>query len=380
MHEDRTRLLLKFGRRDFLRYAGVVAGGAVLVGCRRDEAAAPVGAGSPSPTLTRILEDEPGDLHVYEWSGYEIEELWQPFKEQFPDIKPEFTFLTSPDEALSKIAGGFSADLVHPELSFMQEFIELGVFQPFDTSLLSTFPALNPALVEAGQFDGQQYAIPLDWGFVSVLYRRDKVEQSDSFALLFDQRYEGKISWHDHPWMLVIAGYILGVDDPWAMTAEEMEAAQAYAIENKNVVRNLWVSATDMYQDIISGNVWISYAWPDALVATQAEGIDTEYMFPREGAISWVEGFMLFADTENYLHAHEYVDAWASTVTGEWLMANYLFGHANTGIDTSDLDPSVVDVFHVDDPTFLEEPNSHVAQPMQPRSDYARAWDAVKAA
>ncbi|HEX6230110.1 MAG TPA: PotD/PotF family extracellular solute-binding protein, partial [Actinomycetota bacterium] len=167
MNEDRIRTSLsRFGRRDFIRYAGVFAGAAALAACRRDEAPTIAGAGSPSPTLTRSIEDELGDLHVYEWSGYEIEELWQPYKEQFPDAEPDFTFLTTPDEALSKIAGGFKADLVHPELSFMQEFIELGVFQPFDTSLISNFPALNPALVQAGQFDGQQYAIPLDWGFV----------------------------------------------------------------------------------------------------------------------------------------------------------------------------------------------------------------------
>ena len=58
-------------------------------------------------------------------------------------------------------------------------------------------------------------------------------------------------------------------------------------------------------------------------------------MKPKEGRISWVCGLGLFADTENYHHAHEYVDSWASKEAAEFLLAYYYYGHTNT---TANLD------------------------------------------
>ena len=55
--------------------------------------------------------------------------------------------------------------------------------QPFDTSLLTNFSQLYPEVVKAGQVDGQQYWIPWDCGYSSVLYRTDKIDPADATEL-----------------------------------------------------------------------------------------------------------------------------------------------------------------------------------------------------
>ncbi len=73
-------------------------------------------------------------------------------------------------------------------------------------------------MMKDGQVDGKQYFIPADWGFSAPLYRSDKVDTSeDTWGLFFDEKYKGKISWWDALENLIIAGYVNGVDDPWAM-------------------------------------------------------------------------------------------------------------------------------------------------------------------
>ena len=70
-------------------------------------------------------------------------------------------------------------------------------------------------LVKGGQIDGKQYFIPADWGFSSVLYRKDKVEPNgeESWDLFYDDRYKGKISWWDSPIEnFLIWGYVNGFD------------------------------------------------------------------------------------------------------------------------------------------------------------------------
>ncbi len=49
--------------------------------------------------------------------------------------------------------------------------------QPIDTSKLTNWKDVNPALAKPGALGGQQYWIPWDWNFESILVRNDLVKQ-----------------------------------------------------------------------------------------------------------------------------------------------------------------------------------------------------------
>jgi len=367
-------------RSDFLRAGAMAAGTAALAACGVDEEE-PAATGTTTKVSHPPIEEEPGALRVFEWAGYEIKPLWRPYAKSFPDQKPKFSFLTSDDQALSKVRAGFRADVIHPCVGYVQDWVRLDAIQPFDPALLSNYDDLNPSMVKAGQVDGKQYFIPADWGFSAPLYRSDKVEpREESWNLLYDERYSGKISWWDSMENLTIVGYVRGFENPWDMTDEELEEAKSFLISKKKVVRTLWATSTDLYNDFGSGNVWIAYAWPDNYVDARSKGVDVVYPEPKEGRLSWVCGFVLAKDTENYRHAHEFVDAWASARTGRWLLDNYYYGHANTKVDLEGIDPSLVEGFHLGDPSALEEPKAHIDRYVPRRQVYNRVWEEVKAA
>ena len=79
-------------------------------------------------------------------------------------------------------------------------------------------------------------------------------------------------------------------------------------------------------------------------------------MEPKEGRVSWVCGMGLAKDTQNYFHAHDYLDSWASKKAAEFLMGYYYYGHTNTTADLSVVSPGVVDALGLDDPTVLDPP------------------------
>ena len=47
--------------------------------------------------------------------------------------------------------------------------------------------------------NGQQYFIPWDWGYASILYRTDKVDAADAtgWELFWNEKYKGRISMWD---------------------------------------------------------------------------------------------------------------------------------------------------------------------------------------
>jgi spermidine/putrescine transport system substrate-binding protein len=391
MERDDGRILeRKLGRGDFLKLGAVTVGSGVLAACGAEGAPEPAGQAT-QPTQERPpLDQEPGDLEVFEWAGYEYpayggkDGALRPYVDQYG--KPKFTFLTSDDQALGKVRAGYEPDIVHPCVDYIGNWVEMGVVQPWDPSLIPSFDDLDPVLVEGGQIDGQQYFIPADWGFSSPLYRSDKVEPEggeESWTLFYDERYKGKISWWDSPLEnFVIWGYVNGVADPWKMSDEELDEAKDFLISKKHLCRNFWSSQTDLDADFAAGNIWIAYSWAGSYVAAKEAGLDVVYSEPKEGRLGWNCGFVLMKDTENFRHAHEFIEAWSSVESAEWIINNYAYGHANTAVDLSKVPADYVKVFHLDNPEAREEPNAHYARPVSTadRARYASRWDEVKAA
>jgi spermidine/putrescine transport system substrate-binding protein len=378
----------KLRRSDFLKLGALTAGSGMLAACGGDDGDGGNGA-APEATQRPGIGQEPGNLEVFEWAGYEYPTYGGKNGPLTPYVKkygkPKFTFLTSDDQALGKVRAGYRPDVVHPCVDYLQQWVEMGTVQPWDPSLLTNFDDLEDPLVKGGQIDGKQYFIPADWGFSSPLYRADKVEPEgeESWALFYDERYKGKISWWDSPLEnFVIWGYVNGVEDPWNMSEEELDESKDFLISKKHLCRNFWSSQTDLDNDIAAGNVWIAYAWGGSYTGAKAAGLDVVYSDPKEGRLAWNCGFVLGAETKNFHHAHEFVDAWSSKESAEWIIPNYAYGHANTSVDLSKVDPELVEVFRLDNPEGRQEPNAHYARPVPTpvRAAYAERWDEVKAA
>src|SRR4029453_15286064 len=138
------------------------------------------------------------------------------YLKKYPHNKPQITHKASEADALGKFRAGAHPDLFRPYVGWVKYFAKSGLVQPWDPKLISNFKSLNPFMVKAGQYQGKQYGIPADWGFDAILYRTDKVKpKADSFSLLFDDRYKGKITWYDDGVeMFCLVGYLLGIKDP----------------------------------------------------------------------------------------------------------------------------------------------------------------------
>jgi spermidine/putrescine transport system substrate-binding protein len=380
----------RYDRRGFLRMAGATTlGAAVLAACKKAEDNGTTGT-SGAPASHPPIDKEPGDLAVFDWSGYgngdyypnkERDALWQTYADDTGDT-PQFTLFPSDDAGFTKAAAGaVTFDVVHPCGYKYKDWVDLGAMQPWDTSLISNFPDLNPTLEQSGIIDGKQYFIPLDWGFIAPIVNLDHVDPTEeSFAILFDDRYEGKISWVNTSNMMYIAGLYLGAADPFNMTDEELAEARDFLISKKHLVKFLWDQSYDFWLAFKKEDVWIGYAWPDIVGYADAAGMNYLYMEPKEGRVSWVCGMGLAANTPNYRHAHAYVDSWASTKAAEFLLGYYYYGHTNTKADLSVVSPGGVAALGLDDPTVLDPPRT-IPESYIPRRDlYQQYWTEVNAA
>lgn len=359
-------------RRNFLRGAvGVAALGSVAM----LSACAPGAA--PGTTKPSSIDDEVGDLRVFDYAGNDSAPLWSTYEAEFAK-KPEWTFITDDGDITAKITAGKPWDIAAASNNALQ-LAELEVLQPWDLSLIPNASLLVPSLVERGTIGGSLLQIPTQWGFESVMYRADQVPDIEqSVSVLFDDKYDGRIAWFDALTTLMMGGLALGLDDVMTMEQDALDEVADFVISKKHLVRTFWKSPADLQASFTSGDVWVAHSWPDSWIALKNNGMDVAYMTPKEGRMTFCTGFVLNSTSQNYHHAHEFVNAYIEREAQLWQVENLAYGAANAEVDTSGVGGLLTEVYGpgaIDNLTNIM-PN----QAFEVAKRYTETWQRVRAA
>jgi spermidine/putrescine-binding protein len=345
---------------------------AALVAACAPATQAPTDAPTAAPT---------GPLTVLEWSGYELPEFWEPFAAQYPGVQVDFSFFAEDAEAFAKLQTGFQADLVHPCSSWWKLYVDNGLVQPIDTARLSNWSGLRPEMAAVGQFNGQQYFVPWEWGYESILVRTDKVQTvPDSWADLWDPEYAGHVAlWDSGEANHSMTALALGLD-PWNTTPEQNEQIKQKLIEIKPNLVTYWVDFTEVPQLVSSGDAWVvANAWQDAYTTLLDEGVPVEYITPAEGRLGWVCGFGIASNARSIELAHAYIDAAIAPQSMANMSNEYAYGAANA--DALALtDEGLVALMQLDQPDLIARTVFYQSLTQEQQQAVTRLWDDVKAA
>lgn len=281
---------------------------------------------------THRLARAAGDPVVLTWAGYEVPEMWGGYKAKH-DSGPSFTNFANLEEALLKVRSGFQADAVHPCVEETGRWVDSKAILPLDTSKLSHWGDLFDELkTQAGVLmNGQSWVAPVDWGNNSVTYRTDQVQvEEESYKMLFDERYAGKIAMQDDWPAVTFAGLALGYTNPYDMSDEQLAAAKALLVKQKPWVRFYWTAPAEVMQAMGAGEVVIASSWNDVPATLQAQGVPVKYAKPKEGIVTWSCGLShLAGGAADPALVYDYIDAMLAPETGKFLIEAYGFGHSN---------------------------------------------------
>ncbi|MDH3605061.1 MAG: extracellular solute-binding protein [Candidatus Tectomicrobia bacterium] len=308
----------KMSRREFNKLLGSV--GVTM-------AAFPVMSG----VANAATEDHP---MIFTWEGWEDQGLHQPYSTKYGE-SPNFTFFGDEEEAFAKMRAGFKPDITQPCSYKVPIWRDAGIIKPIDPSRLSNWNDVLPSLKEITGMvhDGQRYFIPADWGQTAVLYREDLVDmKEESWGLMWDERYKGRLSMSDSLIDgVMVAAIYGGAKDPFNMTEEEVAKTKDLLKQQLPLMRYYWSSVTDIQQSLASGELVAAVAWNDSYTALKSEGVPVKFMKPKEGAMTWVCGFCLMtdADPKKIDRAYDYIDAYISPESGAWEIRQLGYGCAN---------------------------------------------------
>lgn len=353
----------------------------VSAACTSPAATTSAGA-STEATETASPEPEPNELTVLEWSGYEEPDFWTDFASANPDTDVSFEFGISDADILALMEGGSEADIFHFYTGWQQFYVDQGLVREIDTSKLTNWDNVPDSFKELGQIDGKQYYVPWDWGFTSIMYNTEHVDEVTSWDVLFDQQYAGHISmWNDGPAAVTVSSYINGYDET-AITDEQLAAIEEEWIAQKPLNAFYW---SGEYVELcpnagpLDSQVWVAYAWQGCYATSLAAGAPVAYANPAEGRNSWVGLYGISASSDSPDLALEFLDAKLAELTCSNAVNLFYYGCANQEVMDAIEDPVLIEAFALDDPSILESTNFTPLVTQEQRDAWTTMWSRVQA-
>ncbi|HUY84252.1 MAG TPA: polyamine ABC transporter substrate-binding protein [Steroidobacteraceae bacterium] len=264
-------------------------------------------------------------LNLYIWSDYLAPDTLSNFEKR-TGIKVNVSYYDTNETLETKLLAGDSGyDVVVPTSSYFARQIEAGVYMRLDKAKLPNLKNMDPRLMARVQeFDpGNAHGVIYMWGTDGVGYNPKMVKALmpdaplDSWRLIFDPTVASKlakcgISVLDSPADVVRAVLSYLGRDPNSQSRTDLDAAAAVLMKVRPYIRN--INSSEYIQALANGDLCVALGYNGDVMqardrAREANnGIDVEYMVPKEGSVLWFDMLAIPKDAPHPASAYAFIN------------------------------------------------------------------------
>ena len=245
-----------------------------------------------------------GQLNVIAWEGY-TQPLWvKPF-EQATGCQVNAKYAGSSDQmvTLMKGGGGGQYDLVSASGDASLRLIYGGDVKPVNVNLVPDWKNFFPQLQSPphNTINGIHYGISLQWGPNTLMYNtQDFPTPPDSWSVIYDSKYSGKITVPDNPIQIADAALYLsktqpslGITDVYELTQAQFNAAINLLKQQRPLIKKYWGLASQEISMFKNGDAIVGASWPYQESVLKGDGAPVASTIPTQGATGWADTWML---------------------------------------------------------------------------------------
>jgi spermidine/putrescine-binding protein len=328
------------------------------------------------PTLTLLV-----------WEGYADPSFIGAFEESH-HCKVVASYMGTSDELVAKLRGGSASnyDVISPSSDVAASIVRAGLAAPLDLSKIPAYSQLSAKLRDSNivKLNGQVYGVPFVWGPNPLLYDTTAFAKApDSWAILWDAKYRGKVSVWDELSTIYMAAQVLGYDKPdpsqlYNLGDAQLEAVKKKLIELKPNIRKMWATGGELTNLFQNHEVVIAMGWPLMTNDLRKLNFPIGETIPRENTTGWIDHLMITAASSNKELAQAFLAYMVEAQTQKKVSDVTHYTPANPGA-AQFLNGDEKKILHLDDPDAYMQ-RIYFWQDVPRRSKYNEIWNEVKAA
>jgi spermidine/putrescine transport system substrate-binding protein len=339
-----------------------------------------------SPLFLGSCNKKTPSLNLLVWEGYADPSYVGGFEEQC-QCKVSASYMGSSDELVAKLRGGSTGnyDVISPSSDVATSIAAAGLAAPLDLGKLPGYGQLSPQLTSLPlvKINGQVYGVPFTWGPNPLIYDTTVFPQPpDSWTVLWDPKYRGKISVWDDLSTLYMAAQLLGYDKPdpsrlYDLSDDQLEAVKKKLLDLKPNVRKMWSTGGELTNLFQSHEVVAAMGWP--LMTNQLRKINFPVgeTIPTENTTGWIDHLMITSGSENKDLAVKFLEYMIEAETQKKVADVTGYTPANPQA-AQFMTPAQIKSLHLDDVDNYQK-RIYFWQNVPRRAKYVEIWNEVKA-
>ncbi|MBF8286001.1 MAG: polyamine/opine/phosphonate uptake ABC transporter family,periplasmic substrate-binding protein [Anaerolineales bacterium] len=280
--------------------------------------------------LQAVGEGE-GEVSIVSWAGYiERGETdpnydWVTQFEKDTGCQVTNKVANTSDEMVALMnEGGF--DLVTASGDASNRLISGGRVQEINIGLIPSYSQVDSRLQNTpwNTVDGKHYGVPYQSGSNVLMYNTavfgDKPPTSwnvvfEETTLPDGESNKGRIQAYDGPIYVADAALYLkahkpelGIEDPYALTRDQFNAAVELLRQQRTLIGRYWHDAFIQMDDFTNEGVAASSSWPFQANLLALGGAPIAYVVPEEGATGWADTTMMHIDSQHPNCAYKWLE------------------------------------------------------------------------
>jgi spermidine/putrescine-binding protein len=326
-------------------------------------------------------------LNLLVWEGYADPSFVKAFEDQH-HCKVTASYMGSSDELMAKLRGGSAGnyDVISPSSDVATSIATGNLAAPLDLSKIPSYSQLSPQLTNLPlvRVNGQVYGVPFMWGPDPLIYDTTVfASPPDSWNVLWDPKYKGRISVWDDLSTVYMAAQVLGYDKPdpsqlYNLSDEQLEAVKKKLLELKPNVRKMWATGGDLTNLFQNHEVVASMGWPLNTVELKKINFPVGETIPKENTTGWIDHLMITAGSENKELAYQFLQYMIEARTQKKVTDVTRYTPANPQA-AQFMTADEVKTLHLDDVDNYQK-RIYFWQNVPRRAKYTEIWNEVKAA
>lgn len=268
---------------------------------------------------------EEATLNIYNWHEYMPQEVLEAFTKE-TGIKINYDIYESNEILETKLLSGSSGyDLVCPSAwPFMARQIPAGIYQKLHKEKIKNLKGLHPEIMAQLQplDPHNEHAIPFMWGVTGFAYQKDLIAKRlpkaplNSWAMFFDPNViqhfsECGVTLLEEPAEVIIPAYLYLGLDPTKENPKDLKKVEHLLAKIRPYIRRF--DASRSHEDIAAGETCLTQHWLSSIAKSQHHlGADKHphltYSIPKEGALIWIDCFLIPIDAPHPHNAHKFLD------------------------------------------------------------------------
>ena len=326
-------------------------------------------------------------LNLLVWEGYADPSFVRGFEQQCK-CKVSASYMGSSDELVAKLRGGSASnyDVISPSSDVATMVASAGLAAPLDLSKIPSYAQLSPKLTSLPlvRVKGNVYGVPFMWGPNPLIYDTTVLAQApDSWSILWDPKYRGKISVWDDLSTVYMAAQILGYDksDPaqlYNLSDQQLDAVKAKLLELKPNIRKMWATGGELTNLFLNHEVVAAMGWPLNTAELKKRNFPVGETIPKENTTGWIDHLMITSASDNKDIAYQFLEYMVQAKTQKLVTDVTRYTPANPQAGSL-MSAAERQILHLDDVDNYQN-RIYFWQDVPRRAKYNEMWNEVKAA